>query len=179
MATVQIRYIVNDVDAAIPFYVAHLGFQVDMHPAPAFAMLSLGDLRLVFSAPNPAGGGGQPMPDGTAQQPGGWNRFAVQVDDLATTVERLRRGGVHFRNSIVTGVGGKQVICRRSVRQPHRALRADGRRGTAMSWQPTRRAAAARQSLQRRLDEQHERERERGLRDDQQIASPFTATRRE
>jgi catechol 2,3-dioxygenase-like lactoylglutathione lyase family enzyme len=110
MQTVQVRYIVRDVDAAIDFYVKQLGFQLQMHPAPAFAMLSFGDLRLVLSAPNPAGGGGQPMPDGTQQQPGGWNRFAVQVPDLAATVERLRAAGAHFRNDIVTGVGGKQII---------------------------------------------------------------------
>ena len=110
MATVQVRYIVRDVDAAIDFYVKHLGFRLEMHPAPAFAMLSLGDLRLVLSAPNPMGGGGQPMPDGTQQQPGGWNRFAIQVGDLAATVERLRVAGAHFRNEIVVGVGGKQVI---------------------------------------------------------------------
>ena len=110
MPTVQIRYIVRDVDAAIDFYVNQLGFRLEMHPAPAFAMLSLGDLRLVLSAPNPAAGGGQPMPDGTEQQPGGWNRFAVQVGDLAAVVERLRAAGVHFRNTIVSGVGGKQII---------------------------------------------------------------------
>jgi catechol 2,3-dioxygenase-like lactoylglutathione lyase family enzyme len=110
MATVQVRYIVNDVDAAIAFYDRHLGFKTVMHPAPAFAMLSRGDLRLVLSAPNPAAGGGQAMPDGTQQTPGGWNRFAIEVDDLASTVERLRGAGVHFRNEIVTGVGGKQVI---------------------------------------------------------------------
>jgi catechol 2,3-dioxygenase-like lactoylglutathione lyase family enzyme len=110
MATVQVRYIVNDVDAAIAFYSTHLGFQEVMHPAPAFAMLSRGDLRLVLSAPNPTGGGGQPMPDGTAQEPGGWNRFAIEVDDLDATVEKLRRAGAHFRNAIVTGVGGKQIL---------------------------------------------------------------------
>jgi catechol 2,3-dioxygenase-like lactoylglutathione lyase family enzyme len=107
---VQVRYIVHDVDAAIDFYVKQLGFHLDMHPAPPFAMLSLGDLRLVLSAPNPSGGGGQPMPDGTQQQPGGWNRFAIQLDDLAATVEKLRRSGARFRNDIVTGVGGKQII---------------------------------------------------------------------
>ena len=110
MPTVQVRYIVHDVDAAIDFYVNQLGFRLQMHPAPAFAMLSFGDLRLVLSAPNPAGGGGQPMPDGTQQQPGGWNRFAMQVTDLATMVEQLRAAGVHFRNTIASGVGGKQVI---------------------------------------------------------------------
>jgi catechol 2,3-dioxygenase-like lactoylglutathione lyase family enzyme len=110
MSTVQVRYIVHDVDAAIDFYVRQLGFRLEMHPAPPFAMLSLGDLRLVLSKPNPMGGGGQPMPDGTPQQPGGWNRFAIQVDDLAATVERLRAGGSRFRNDIVAGQGGKQII---------------------------------------------------------------------
>ena len=110
MSTVQVRYIVTDVDKAIAFYTTHLGFKLEMHPAPPFAMLSRGDLRLVLSAPNPRGGGGQPMPDGTAQAPGGWNRFAVQVNDLAATVETLRNADVRFRNDIVTGVGGKQII---------------------------------------------------------------------
>ena len=110
MATVQVRYIVHDVDAAIRFYCTHLGFKEVMHPAPAFAMLTRGDLRLVLSAPNPAAGGGQSMPDGTKQEPGGWNRFAVEVPDIAATVNTLRKAGVHFRNDIVTGVGGKQIL---------------------------------------------------------------------
>jgi len=110
MAAVQVRYIVNDVDAAIAFYCGHLGFKEVMHPAPAFAMLTRGDLRLVLSAPNPSAGGGQPMPDGTQQQPGGWNRFAIEVEDLAATVEKLRRAGARFRNEMVTGVGGKQIL---------------------------------------------------------------------
>jgi catechol 2,3-dioxygenase-like lactoylglutathione lyase family enzyme len=110
MATVQVRYIVNDVDAAIAFYCRELGFTEVMHPAPAFAMLTRGDLRLVLSAPNPSGGGGQPMPDGRNQEPGGWNRFAIEVSDLNATVEVLRKAGARFRNDIVTGVGGKQII---------------------------------------------------------------------
>jgi catechol 2,3-dioxygenase-like lactoylglutathione lyase family enzyme len=110
MAKVQIRYIVNDVDKAILFYLDQLGFQLVMHPAPPFAMLSLGDLRLVLSAPNPSAGGGQSMPDGTQQTPGGWNRFAIEVSDIADMVEKLRKAGVHFRNDIITGVGGKQII---------------------------------------------------------------------
>jgi len=110
MATVQIRYIVHDVDAAIEFYTEHLGFTLEMHPAPPFAMLSRGDLRLVLSAPNPMGGGGQSMPDGTTPAPGGWNRFAIEVPDLAAMVGSLRASGAHFRNEIVTGVGGKQII---------------------------------------------------------------------
>jgi catechol 2,3-dioxygenase-like lactoylglutathione lyase family enzyme len=110
MASVQVRYIVNDVDAAITFYCQHLGFREEMHPAPAFAMLSRGDLRLVLSAPNPRGGGGQSMPDGTKPEPGGWNRFAIEVADLAATVATLRSAGSHFRNEIVTGIGGKQIL---------------------------------------------------------------------
>jgi catechol 2,3-dioxygenase-like lactoylglutathione lyase family enzyme len=110
MTTVQVRYIVNDVDAAIDFYTHQLGFKLEMHPAPAFAMLSRRDLRLVLSAPNPSGGGGQPMPDGRQQEPGGWNRFAIEVDDLSAIVARLRQAGASFRNEIVTGVGGKQII---------------------------------------------------------------------
>ena len=110
MASVQVRYIVNDVDAAIAFYCQRLGFREVMHPAPPFAMLERGDLRLVLSAPNPSGGGGQPMPDGTAQRPGGWNRFAIAVDDLEATVADLRAHGARFRNDIVTGVGGKQIL---------------------------------------------------------------------
>ena len=110
MATVQVRYIVHDVDAAIAFYVGELGFKLEMHPAPAFAMLSRGDLRLVLSAPNPMPGGGQPTPDGRIQQPGGWNRFAIEVDDISALVARLRQAGAHFRNEIVDGVGGRQII---------------------------------------------------------------------
>jgi catechol 2,3-dioxygenase-like lactoylglutathione lyase family enzyme len=110
IAKVQLRYIVNDVDAAIAFYCRHLGFHEDMHPSPTFAMLSRGDLRLVLSAPSTAAGGGQAMPDGTQQVPGGWNRFAIEVADLAAMVRELRAAGVHFRNDVVTGVGGKQII---------------------------------------------------------------------
>jgi catechol 2,3-dioxygenase-like lactoylglutathione lyase family enzyme len=106
MATVSVRYIVHDVDDAIAFYTRHLGFTEVMHPAPAFAMLSRGDLRLVLNAP----GGGQAMPDGTVPAPGGWNRFAVEVTDLDGTVEKLRAAGVRFRNDIVTGMGGKQIL---------------------------------------------------------------------
>jgi catechol 2,3-dioxygenase-like lactoylglutathione lyase family enzyme len=107
---VQVRYIVDDVDAAIPFYVQHLGFTLEMHPAPAFAMLTRGELRLVLSAPNSAAGGGQSMPDGSVPRPGGWNRFAIMVDDIDAMVQRLRDAGVRFRNDIVNGVGGKQIL---------------------------------------------------------------------
>ena len=110
MATVQVRYIVNDVDAAINFYCQHLGFHEDMHPAPSFAMLSRGDLRLVLNSPGGPGGGSQAMPDGTRPTPGGWNRFTLEVTDLSATVDALRKTGVRFRNEIVTGVGGKQIL---------------------------------------------------------------------
>ena len=110
MATVSVRYIVHDVDEAIGFYCGQLGFQEVMHPAPAFAMLSHGDLRLVLSAPGGGPGGGAAMPDGTVPEPGGWNRFSLEVSDIETTVERLRAAGAHFRNDIVAGVGGKQIL---------------------------------------------------------------------
>ena len=110
MATVSVRYIVNDIDAAIGFYTRHLGFGVQMHPNDMFAMLTRGGLRLVLSVPGGGPGGGQAMPDGTMPRPGGWNRFSIEIPDLATTVTRLRREGVRFRNNLVTGVGGKQII---------------------------------------------------------------------
>jgi catechol 2,3-dioxygenase-like lactoylglutathione lyase family enzyme len=110
MATVSVRYIVHDVDAAIGFYRDCLGFTEVMHPAPTFAMLTLGDLRLVLSAPGGGPGGGQAMPDGSVPQPGGWNRFAIEVPDLAAAVTDLRGKGVRFRNEIVDGVGGRQIL---------------------------------------------------------------------
>jgi catechol 2,3-dioxygenase-like lactoylglutathione lyase family enzyme len=111
MASVQVRYIVNDVDAAIEFYCVQLGFHEDMRPAPTFAMLSRGELRLVLSKPGGGpGGGSQAMPDGTLPAPGGWNRFAIEVPDVASTVERLRKAGAQFRGDIIVGVGGNQAI---------------------------------------------------------------------
>jgi len=110
MARVSVRYIVDDVDAAIGFYCGQLGFDELMHPAPTFAMLARGDLRLVLSAPGGGPGGGQAMPDGTMPQPGGWNRFQLEVDDIEATVARLREHGARFRNEIVTGAGGKQIL---------------------------------------------------------------------
>jgi catechol 2,3-dioxygenase-like lactoylglutathione lyase family enzyme len=110
MATVSVRYIVDDVDAAIEFYRRELGFDEVMHPAPAFAMLSRGDLRLVLSAPGGGPGGGQAMADGTLPAPGGWNRIQLEVADLESTVQALRDHGARFRNEIVAGVGGKQIL---------------------------------------------------------------------
>jgi tRNA-Thr(GGU) m(6)t(6)A37 methyltransferase TsaA len=108
--TVSVRYIVDDVDAAIAFYCGQLGFREVMHPAPTFAMLTRGSLRLVLSAPGGGPGGGQAMADGTLPEPGGWNRFSIEVDDLEGAVTRLRAAGAQFRNELVTGVGGKQVL---------------------------------------------------------------------
>ncbi len=133
MPTVQVRYIVDDVAAAIAFYTKHLGFKLDMHPAPPFAMLSRGDLRLVLSAPNPASGGGRSMPDGTQPRPGGWNRFAIEVQNIETAVDTLRQAGAHFRNDVVTGVGGKQIILEDPSGNPielFEPLRQEARLGT-------------------------------------------------
>ncbi len=110
MANVSVRYIVDDVDAAIHFYCRELGFEELMHPAPCFAMLSRGELRLVLTAPGGGPGGGQAMPDGSVPEPGGWNRFQLEVDDIDAIVARLRDHGAHFRNDIITGVGGKQIL---------------------------------------------------------------------
>jgi catechol 2,3-dioxygenase-like lactoylglutathione lyase family enzyme len=110
MATVSVRYIVDDVDAAIAFYCEQLGFTEVMHPAPSFAMLSRGDLRFVLSSPGGGPGGGESMPDGTQPEPGGWNRIQIEVEDLAAKVEALREAGARFRNEIVDGVGGRQIL---------------------------------------------------------------------
>ena len=110
MPSVSVRYIVDDVDRAIDFYTGHLGFEEVMHPAPTFAMLRRGELRFVLSAPGGGPGGGASMPDGNVPTPGGWNRIQIEVDDLDATVARLRGAGAHFRNEIVEGVGGRQVI---------------------------------------------------------------------
>jgi catechol 2,3-dioxygenase-like lactoylglutathione lyase family enzyme len=110
MGTVNIRYIVNDVSAAIAFYTTHLGFDVERQPAPGFAILSRGELRLLLSASTGPGGAAQPMPDGRKPEPGGWNRIQLEVDDLASKVETLRKAGARFRNDIVTGFGGKQIL---------------------------------------------------------------------
>jgi predicted enzyme related to lactoylglutathione lyase len=110
MPTVWVRYIVKDVDAAIAFYSGQLGFKVDLHPGPGFAALSREDLQLLLNTPSGPGGASQAMPDGRKPEPGGWNRIQLRVDDLAQTVEKLKRSGAHFRNEIVIGNGGKQVL---------------------------------------------------------------------
>lgn len=109
MTTVSVRYIVDNVDAAIAFYTEHLGFQVNLHPAPGFASLSRGNLRLLLNAPG-AGGAGQAMPDGRKPASGGWNRIQIEVEDLAAKVDTLRKAGAQFRNDIVIGNGGKQIL---------------------------------------------------------------------
>ena len=109
MSRVSVRYIVSDVDAAIPFYIEMLGFQLEVHPAPGFASLSRGDLQLLLNRPG-AGGAGQAMPDGQIPVSGGWNRIQLEIEDLEATVDRLKAAGGRFRNEIVTGNGGKQIL---------------------------------------------------------------------
>jgi len=106
---VSVRYIVNDVDAAIKFYTAMLGFKVDMHPAPGFARISRNGLFLLLNRPG-AGGAGQSMPGGQQPAPGGWNRIQIDVEDLSATVAMLKDAGCRFRNDIVVGNGGKQIL---------------------------------------------------------------------
>jgi catechol 2,3-dioxygenase-like lactoylglutathione lyase family enzyme len=108
MANVSVRYIVDDVNAAIEFYCRDLGFEEVMHPAPTFAMLSHSELRLVLTAHG--GGGGQAMPNGTFPEPGGWNHFQLEVDDIEAIVARLCDHGARFRSDISTGGGGKQIL---------------------------------------------------------------------
>ena len=110
-----VRYFVNDVDAALSFYGEQLGFDEVMHPAPTFAMLSRGPLRLVLSAPGGGPGGGAPMPDGTLPEPGGWNRFQIEVEDLEATVAELRQRGASFRNEIVNNMPPKNCHFSRSL----------------------------------------------------------------
>jgi catechol 2,3-dioxygenase-like lactoylglutathione lyase family enzyme len=106
---IRVRYIVDDVDAAVGFYSGMLGFTVEMHPAPAFAALRRGELLLYLNRPG-AGGGGQAMEDGAVPAPGGWNRIQIVVEDLDAEVARLRAAGAGFRNDIVSGIGGRQIL---------------------------------------------------------------------
>jgi catechol 2,3-dioxygenase-like lactoylglutathione lyase family enzyme len=110
MTEFGVRYIVGDLDAAVDFYTRHLQFEVSMKPGPGFAMLRRGDLRLLLNVPGGGGGAGQQLTDGSTPEPGGWNRFQVQVDDLDTTVGELRQAGVGFRGDTITGRGGRQAL---------------------------------------------------------------------
>jgi catechol 2,3-dioxygenase-like lactoylglutathione lyase family enzyme len=110
METVSVRYVVDDVDAAVAFYTRHLDFAVEFRPAPGFARLARGALRLLLSATTGPGGAAQPMPDGRVPAPGGWNRVQLEVADLTATVQRLRADGCTFRSDIIQGNGGKQIL---------------------------------------------------------------------
>ena len=105
---VNVRYMVDDVDNAVDFYTTHFGFSVRSSAAPAFADVVRGNLRLLLSGP--ASSAGRPMPDGRTPEPGGWNRIHFVVDDIAAEVARLRSAGVRFRNEIVSGPGGQQIL---------------------------------------------------------------------
>jgi catechol 2,3-dioxygenase-like lactoylglutathione lyase family enzyme len=106
--TVNVRYMVDDVQAAIDFYKNHLGFSLISNMAPAFADVQRGALRLLLSGPTSSAG--RPMPDGRTPEPGGWNRIHLLVDDIEAEVDRLRQEGVGFRNEIVSGPGGRQIL---------------------------------------------------------------------
>jgi catechol 2,3-dioxygenase-like lactoylglutathione lyase family enzyme len=108
MTSVNVRYMVNDVEAALAFYTSHLGFTILSKTLPAFADVARGDLRLLLSGPTSSAG--RPMPDGRQPGPGGWNRIHFVVEDLAAEVQRLRAAGLHFRNDILTGPGGSQIL---------------------------------------------------------------------
>jgi catechol 2,3-dioxygenase-like lactoylglutathione lyase family enzyme len=101
---------VDDVEAALVFYCSELGFREVMHPGPGFAMLAKNDLRLALNSVGGPGGASQAMPDGRVPQPGGWNRIQLEVEDIEEVAQSLRTSGVHFRNDIVSGMGGKQVL---------------------------------------------------------------------
>lgn len=110
MAPVKVRYMVDDVDAAVTFYSRHFDFDLEFQPSPGFAVISRGDLRLLLNTPSGPGGAAQPMPDGRKPEPGGWNRIQLEVEDLATTVDELRAAGVPFRNDVQIGKGGNQIL---------------------------------------------------------------------
>ena len=109
MSTVNVRYIVDDVEAAIAWYTKHFGFTLLSNAAPAFADVTLGSLRLLLSGPKSSAG--RPLPDGERPRPGGWNRIHLIVEDISAEVARLRAAGVEFRNEIVSGPGGSQICC--------------------------------------------------------------------
>jgi catechol 2,3-dioxygenase-like lactoylglutathione lyase family enzyme len=108
MSTVHVRYLVDDVQAAIDFYTTHLGFTLNTSFGPAFADVTRGDLRLLLSGPRSSAG--RPMPDGSRPGPGGWNRIHLLVDDINAEVARLRAAGIPFRSEVVRGPGGAQIV---------------------------------------------------------------------
>jgi catechol 2,3-dioxygenase-like lactoylglutathione lyase family enzyme len=110
MSEVSVRYIVDDVDAAVDFYTSQFEFEVAMRPGPGFAMLRRGELRLLLNSPGGGGGAGQSLSDGSQPEPGGWNRFQLQVDDLDDAVDSLRKAGVDLRGDVITGRGGRQAL---------------------------------------------------------------------
>lgn len=110
MTTARVRYMVNELDPAVEFYTKYLGFQVKQERRPNFAMLSRGSLELVLSTPFGPGGAAKPMPDGRKPEPGGWNRIIINVQDLPAEVSRLRKAQLHFRNDIVSGPGGSEIL---------------------------------------------------------------------
>ena len=103
----KVRYLVKEVDRSIEFYTQHLGFKLEQHAGPAFASVSKGDLTLLLSGPGSSGA--RPLPDGRQQQPGGWNRLLLDVEDLPSCLARMKQAGLRFRSDIVTGPGGRQV----------------------------------------------------------------------
>ena len=105
---VSVRYMVDDVQTAVDFYTTHFGFTLRTNAVPAFADVVRGRLRILLSGPESSAG--RPMPDGRTPQPGGWNRIHLVVDDIAAEVARLRDAGLTFRNDIVTGPGGQQIL---------------------------------------------------------------------
>jgi catechol 2,3-dioxygenase-like lactoylglutathione lyase family enzyme len=108
--SIRVRYMVNDVGTAAAFYTSKLGFRLDMQSGPYFAALSRGDLQLLLSPTKGPGGASQPMPSGERPVAGGWTRIVLNVPDLQSEVDRLRKAGVHFRNDIVSGLGGKEIL---------------------------------------------------------------------
>jgi catechol 2,3-dioxygenase-like lactoylglutathione lyase family enzyme len=127
--TVNVRYMVDDVEAAIDFYTTHLGFTLRSSAAPAFADITRGNLRLLLSGPTSSAG--RPMPDGRRPDPGGWNRIHLLVDDIAAEVERLRAAGLTFRNEIVKGPGGSQILLDDPSGNPVELFQPAGSRGAS------------------------------------------------
>jgi catechol 2,3-dioxygenase-like lactoylglutathione lyase family enzyme len=110
MTDISVRYIVDDVDAAVDFYTSQFQFEVAMRPGPGFAMLRRGQMRLLLNSPGGGGGAGQTLADGSRPKPGGWNRFQLEVDRLDATIDAMRQSGVDFRGDVITGRGGRQAL---------------------------------------------------------------------